>query len=123
MNKEKINQELSLDEKQNVLSNNDVINVPKKGLLKVKDVNMMFKVRGTFKKALDDINFTVDEGDFFGIIGESGSGKTTTGKAIIRLYNATGGTIEFDNQLISQKTLGKWRRTFQRFLQMFHELS
>ena len=48
MNKEKINQELSLDEKQNVLSNNDVINVPKKGLLKVKDLNMMFKVRGTY---------------------------------------------------------------------------
>ena len=114
MNKEKINQELSLDEKQNVLSNNDVNNVPKKGLLKVKDLNMMFKVRGTFKKALDDINFTVDEGDFFGIIGESGSGKTTTGKAIIRLYNATGGTIEFDNQLISQKTLGRKRNKWMR---------
>ena len=114
MNKEKINQELSLDEKQNVLSNNDAINVPKKGLLKVKDLNMMFKVRGTFKKGLDDINFTVDEDDFFGIIGESGSGKTTTGKAIIRLYNATGGTIEFDNQLISQKTLGRKRNKWMR---------
>lgn len=114
MDKETRIQELSLNENQSVLTNSNANSEPKKGLLKVKDLNMMFKVRGTFKKALDDINFTVDEGDFFGIIGESGSGKTTTGKAIIRLYNATGGTIEFDNQLISQRSLGRKRNKWMR---------
>lgn len=96
------------------LSNLENIKEPKKELLKVKNLNMLFKVRGTFKKALDDINFSVDEGDFFGIIGESGSGKTTTGKTIIRLYNATGGTIEFDNQLISQKRLSRKKNKWMR---------
>lgn len=91
-------------------------NVPtrKKDLLKVKNLNMLFKVRGVYKKGLDNINFSIDEGDFYGVIGESGSGKTTTGKCIIRLYQPSSGVIEFDNKLISQKRLtsskNKWMR-------------
>lgn len=86
----------------------------KKDLLKVKNLNMLFKVRGVYKKGLDNINFSIDEGDFYGVIGESGSGKTTTGKCIIRLYQPSSGVIEFDNKLISQKRLSssknKWMR-------------
>ncbi|MDE6562650.1 MAG: ATP-binding cassette domain-containing protein [Malacoplasma sp.] len=66
---------------------------------------MLFKVRGLYFKALDNISFSVNEGDFFGIIGESGSGKSTTGKCIIKLYQPTGGKIEIQNNLISNKRL------------------
>ncbi|BAC44666.1 ATP-binding cassette domain-containing protein [Malacoplasma penetrans] len=81
--------------------------VASKPLLTVENLAMLFKVRGWYFKALDDISFTVNEGDFFGIIGESGSGKSTTGKCIIKLYQPTGGKIEIDGNLISNKRLTK----------------
>lgn len=92
----------------------ETTSIRKKDLLKVKNLNMIFKVRGVYKRGLDNINFSIDEGDFYGVIGESGSGKTTTGKCIIRLYQPSSGVIEFDNKLISQKRLSssknKWMR-------------
>lgn len=92
--------------------NTDIIS--QKPLLEVEDLNMFFKIRGALFKALDGISFKVNQGDFFGIIGESGSGKSTTGKCIIKLHQASGGKIEFDGRLISNKRLGrrtnKWLR-------------
>ncbi|AFQ02896.1 ATP-binding cassette domain-containing protein [Mycoplasmoides genitalium] len=79
----------------------------KKPLVNVKALSMMFKVRGTLFKALDEIGFTVNEGDFFGVIGESGSGKSTTGKCLIRLNIPSGGKIEIANHLLSGKKLTK----------------
>lgn len=83
-------------------------------LLNVEHLNMFFKVRGSLFKAINDISFKVNEGDFFGIIGESGSGKSTTGKSIIKLYQPSGGKIEIDGHLISNKHLSrrtnKWLR-------------
>ncbi len=52
-------------------------------------------------KAIDDNSFKVYEGETFGLVGESGCGKTTTGRAIIRLYNPTGGTIKLMGRDIS----------------------
>ena len=46
-------------------------------------------------KAVDDISFTVKKGEVVGIVGESGCGKTTTGRSIIRLNNATSGDVYF----------------------------
>lgn len=51
-------------------------------------------------KAVDDISFTVKKGEVVGIVGESGCGKTTTGRSIIRLYNATSGDVYFKGQRI-----------------------
>lgn len=52
-------------------------------------------------KAVDDISFTVYRGETFGLVGESGCGKTTTGRTIIRLYEPTDGEIYFNGTLIS----------------------
>ena len=86
----------------------------KKPLLNVENLNMSFKIRGLYFNALKNVSFSVNEGDFFGIIGESGSGKSTTGKCIIKLYQPTGGKIEIDNHLVSNKKLSrktnKWLR-------------
>jgi oligopeptide transport system ATP-binding protein len=78
-----------------------------KPILRVQNVNKYFNKNGIFFKALDDISFNVYPGDFFGIIGESGSGKSTIGKSIIRLYNTSGGAISLDDHLINQKNISK----------------
>jgi oligopeptide transport system ATP-binding protein len=54
-------------------------------------------------KAVDGISFTIKRGQTFGLVGESGCGKTTTGRTIIRLYKPTGGEVYFNGDLISDK--------------------
>ena len=52
-------------------------------------------------KAVDDVSFSVRRGEVFGLVGESGCGKTTTGRSIIRLYDITAGNIYFEGQRIA----------------------
>lgn len=51
-------------------------------------------------KAVDDVSFEIKKGEVFGLVGESGCGKTTTGRSIIKLYNITGGNVYFKDQRI-----------------------
>lgn len=51
-------------------------------------------------KAVDDVSFEIRRGEVFGLVGESGCGKTTTGRSIIKLYNCTGGQVFFKGQRI-----------------------
>ena len=60
-----------------------------------------FKVKRKVIKAVDNISFEVYKGEVFGLVGESGCGKTTTGRSIIRLYDITGGSIYFDGTRIA----------------------
>ena len=71
-------------------------------LLKVEELSQHF---GPLK-AVDKVSFEVKKGEVFGLVGESGCGKTTTGRTIIRLYNATGGNVYFKGQRIGAGTLG-----------------
>lgn len=81
-------------------------------LVTVSKLNRYFKKQGSYFKAVDNASFTINKQDFFGIIGESGSGKSTTGKMLIRLYPTSGGTIIFDNHLISQEKISKKTRSW-----------
>ena len=60
-------------------------------LLKVENLRQYF---GT-TKAVDNVSFDIKKGEVFGLVGESGCGKTTTGRSIIKLYNITGGNVYF----------------------------
>lgn len=73
----------------------------KKVLLKVENLEQYFKVKRKVIKAVDNISFEVYKGEVFGLVGESGCGKTTTGRSIIRLYDITGGSIYFDGTRIA----------------------
>ena len=57
-------------------------------------------------KAVDDVSFEVKKGEVFGLVGESGCGKTTTGRSIIKIYDITSGSIYFKDQRICAGTLG-----------------
>lgn len=69
-------------------------------LLKVEHLSMYFGKGKQKKKAVDDVSFEVRRGEVFGLVGESGCGKTTTGRTIIKLYDATGGSVYFKGKRI-----------------------
>lgn len=64
-------------------------------LLKVEHLRQYFKMGASELKAVDDVSFDIKRGEVFGLVGESGCGKTTTGRSIIKLYDITGGNIYF----------------------------
>lgn len=70
-------------------------------ILKVEHLKQYFKDGNKYFKAVDDISFDIRKGEVFGLVGESGCGKTTTGRSIIKLYNPTGGTVYFNGEKIS----------------------
>lgn len=68
-------------------------------LLRVEHLRQYFN-GGTFH-AVDDVSFDIKKGEVLGLVGESGCGKTTTGRSIIKLYNITGGNVYFKGQRIN----------------------
>lgn len=76
------------------------MNDNKQVLLSVEHLEQYFKMGKGYLKAVDGVSFDIYKGEVFGLVGESGCGKTTTGRSIIRLYNITGGTVKFDGQHI-----------------------
>lgn len=56
-------------------------------------------------RAVDGVNFHINKGEVFGLVGESGCGKTTTGRSIIKLYQPDGGRVTFNGHVISEGTL------------------
>lgn len=73
----------------------------KKTLIEVKNLKKYFTVgSGAILKAVDDISFAIKEGETLGLVGESGCGKSTTGRTIIRLYEATGGEVIYNGKNI-----------------------
>jgi ABC-type oligopeptide transport system ATPase subunit len=90
-------------------------------LIRVKDLKKVFAVRGEDGKraefvAVDSVSFTVTHGETFGLIGESGSGKTTTGRMVMGLETPTSGSVTFDgNELVGLSELGmrRYRRQIQ----------
>lgn len=73
-------------------------------LLKVEHLCQYFKAGNFVTKAVDDVSFDIKKGEVFGLVGESGCGKTTTGRSIIKLYNITSGNIIFKGQRIAAGT-------------------
>ena len=93
-------------------------------LLKVENLKKYFPIhKGTFGrksgdvKAVDDVSFEVYEGETLGIVGETGCGKSTTGRAILRLHEPTGGTVTFNGMELTSLS-GSQMRKVRRDIQM-----
>ena len=69
----------------------------KKELLRVEYLKKYFNTPGGTLHAVDDMNFSINLGETLGVVGESGCGKSTMGRAILRLHEPTSGSIYFDN--------------------------
>lgn len=90
----------------------------KQPLLQVKQLKQYFPIKGGFfgatvnhVKAVDDISFDVFEGETLSIVGESGCGKSTTGRSILRLEQPTDGEVLFENRNMTSLTRSELRRT------------
>ncbi|MFC0299241.1 ABC transporter ATP-binding protein [Virgibacillus soli] len=88
-----------------------------KPILEVEQLKKYFDIKGGVfgrkvgeVKAVDDISFAVKRGEILGIVGESGCGKSTTGKAILRLIEPTSGQIKFEGQDITNLDAKKMRQ-------------
>ena len=73
-------------------------------LLKVDHLCQYFRMGRKDLKAVDDVSFEIKKGEAFGLVGESGCGKTTTGRSIIKLYDITSGNVYFKGQRVGAGT-------------------
>lgn len=109
----------------NATTSNDA--APVKRLLDVKELKTHFPVRSGILqrvtghvKAVDGISFHVNQGETLGLVGESGCGKTTAGRTLLRLVQATGGSVTFDGTDVfgaRGSTLRRLRREMQIIFQ------
>ena len=96
-----------------------------KKILDVNNIHMHFNSKGITIRAVSGVSFTVNEGETIGIVGESGCGKTTLGRCIVRAYEPTEGSVlyttengeEIDFLKIDKKTMKKYRKEIQMIFQ------
>ncbi len=100
----------------------------RKPLVEVKGLKMYFPITaGLFRrkvgdvKAVDDVSFTIYEGETLGLVGESGCGKSTTGRAVLRLYDPTAGTIRIDGADIARMSQGQLRPLRPKMQMVFQD--
>lgn len=91
-------------------------------LLEVRNLKEYFNVRTEFGrtvplKAVDDVSFDIGKGETLGLVGESGCGKTTVGRTILRLYEPTGGQVLFDGEEVTKKNITRMRKEMQMVFQ------
>ena len=91
-----------------------------KALLEVKGLKKYFSTPRGMLHAVDDVSFTLDKGKTLGVVGESGCGKSTTGRAILRLLEPTGGEVLFEGEdlnKLNKEEMRKKRKDLQIIFQ------
>ncbi|MDI3475620.1 MAG: hypothetical protein PWQ79_2082 [Thermococcaceae archaeon] len=94
-------------------------------ILKVENLKKYFPIRGLLRtvgyvKAVDGVSFEINKGETFGLVGESGCGKTTTGRTILRLIEPTDGNITFEGKDVT-RLKGEEMKWFRRKAQIMFQ--
>jgi oligopeptide transport system ATP-binding protein len=89
-------------------------------LLEIKDLKKYFRIGRANLKAVDGISFGINKGETFGLVGESGCGKSTAGRVLVRLYEPSGGDVIFGGTNIHEAT-GEEGRILNRKMQMIFQ--
>lgn len=98
------------------------MNEGRKKLLEIKNLQKYFKVDGKkVLKAVDGITFDIYQGETFGLVGESGCGKSTAGRTIMRFYETSGGEVKFQGEDVHAKKSKKELKKFNRSMQMIFQ--
>lgn len=92
-----------------------------KKILEIKNLKQYFGSSNNAIKAVDGISFDVYEGETLGLVGESGCGKSTTGRSIIRLYDITDGEIIFEGENVHGQKSKNELKKFNRQMQMIFQ--
>ena len=98
-------------------------------LLEVNNLKMYFPVTSGILlqrkvadvKAVDDVSFFIRKGETLGLVGESGCGKTTTGRAILQLYKPTAGDVVFEGQILNNLSSGDMRAMRRKMQIIFQD--
>lgn len=90
-------------------------------LLRVEGLTKHFSTKKGMLHAVDNVSFTIDKGRTLGMVGESGCGKSTTGRAILRLIEPTAGNVLFDNIDVRSLDAAKLRRMRTRMQIVFQD--
>ncbi|WLR51587.1 ATP-binding cassette domain-containing protein [Bacillus tianshenii] len=90
-------------------------------LLEIKELKQYFGKGDQVVKAVDGLTFNIFRGETLGLVGESGCGKSTTGRTIIRLYDATGGEVFFNGENVHGKKSKQELKKFNRKMQMIFQ--
>jgi oligopeptide transport system ATP-binding protein len=90
-------------------------------LVRVSHLSVAFPLRGGVVSAVDDVSFELARGETLGLVGESGCGKTTVGRALLRLTRPTGGRVEFDGEDLFAVPSGRMRRLRRRMQLVFQD--
>lgn len=90
-------------------------------LLEVKNLSKYFYGRRTVVKAVDDVSFYIPRGETLGVVGESGCGKTTCGRTILKLYPATSGQVIYDGKDVTGKMSRRELKAFKKSAQIIFQ--
>ena len=91
-------------------------------LIDVQNLKQYFPIRtGLFSttplKAVDDVSFYINRGETLGLVGESGCGKTTVGRSLLRLYKPTAGHVFYEGTEITERNIHEYRKKMQMVFQ------
>jgi oligopeptide transport system ATP-binding protein len=101
---------------------------PRNELLEIRNLKKYYPIDGgflrkpdTFIKAVDDVSFSIARGETFGLVGESGCGKSTTGRSLLRLIEPSGGQVFFEGKEITNLSAEVMRRQRKEMQMVFQD--
>lgn len=90
-------------------------------LLEVKNLKKYFKTKKGMLHAIDDVSFIINKGETLGLVGESGCGKSTTGRAILRLHEPTAGEVLYHNENIVKYSANEMKKMRSKMQIVFQD--